>query len=803
MLAKLIRIAGHSDPFRSGAAHGGMRYRLTRRQRMAQFGISQPMLRLEDPALLMGEGQFVDDLMPEGLAHAYVLRSPYAHADVTSVDAAAARAMPGVLAVYTGADVSALGDIPTLAFPKMKEGTEYQHHGQQVLARGRVRYRGEPVAFVVAESRDQAHDAAEAIDVEYSALPVVTDAKACTLPGAPQIWDNAPGNVAFDFVLGDEQATNAGIANAAHVVKLDVINNRVVLNAIETRAALGRFEGGRMILHATTQMPHRLKEQLADTVFKLPREAVQVLVGDVGGGFGGKNGLYVENCMVLHAARDLGRPVKWIGDRDEAFLADTHGRDNVTTGELALDANGMPLAFRVRNYANLGAYNANGSAVSPTNMHMAPNAYRIPQVYVHVSGTFTNTMPTDAYRGAGRPEITYLIERLVDQAARDLGEDPSLYRARIALQPEVFPYTTPTGLTYESADFGALLDQAKERVDWDGFSERRGESEAQGLLRGIGMCLYIERCGGGPALSEAAKVDVQADGTVTVRIGSQSNGQAHWTSYAQIVHEWLGVDPEDVVLIQGDTDEVETGTGTGGSWSIPMGGGAIARAADKIIEKAKRIAAEKFEAAETDINFTDGVFSVTGTDLQMTLPDVAKLAEDPANLAEGEEPGLGGFDRFVPENHTFPYGVHIAEVEVDPDTGAFVLGAYTVVHDFGRALNPLLLEGQVHGGIAQGIGQALFERTVYDDEGQLLSGSYMDYHLPRATDFPNFDFVPVETPTVANPLGVKGCGEAGATGAPPAVINAMLDALSALGVEHIDMPTTPESIWRAIQAAEV
>jgi carbon-monoxide dehydrogenase large subunit len=768
---------------------------------MAQFGISQPLLRLEDPALLCGEGGFLDDLSFPNMAHAYLLRSPHAHAEITAVDTAAAKAMPGVLGIYTGVDVAALGDIPTLAFPPLVPDTEYHHHGQPVLARDRVRYTGESVAFVVAETREQARDAAEAIQVDYNLLPVIIDAKATTEPGAPQLWPDAPANRAFEFQLGDEAATDAGFAGATRVVRLDVINNRVLLNAVETRGSLGRFEDGRLILHATTQMPHRYKEQLADKVFKVPRDAVRVLVGDVGGGFGGKNGLYAENCMTLFAARDLGRPVKWVSDRDEAFLTDTAGRDNVTTGELALDATGEPLAFRVRTYANLGAYNANGSAVSPTNMHMAPNCYRIPQVYIRVTATFTNNSPVDAYRGAGRPEITYLIERLVDKAARELGEDPIAYRARIALQPEVFPYKTPTGLTYESADFGSLLEQAKTRVDWQGFSERRGESEAQGLLRGIGVCLYIERCGGGPALSEAATVDVQPDGVVTVRIGSQSNGQAHRTSYAQVVHEWLGVDPEDVVVIQGDTDEVETGTGTGGSWSIPMGGGAIARASDKIIEKAKRIAAQKFEAGESDIDFSDGVFSVIGTDLRLSLPEVSALAQDPANLPEGEEPGLGGFDRFVPENHTFPYGVHIGEVEIDPDTGAFALLNYTVVHDFGRALNPLLLEGQVHGGIAQGIGQALFERTVYDDDGQLLSGSYMDYHMPRASDFPDFDFLPVETPTVANPLGVKGCGEAGATGAPPAVVNAMLDALESLGVEDIDMPTTPESVWNAIQAA--
>lgn len=769
---------------------------------MAQFGISQPLLRLEDQDLLLGKGTFLDNLSFPGMAHGVAVRSPYAHAAVKGVDTEAAKAMPGVLAVYAPADVAHLGDIPTLAFPKMVEGTEHRHHGQPVLARGRVRYAGQCVAFVVAETLAQAHDAAEAVMVDYEPLPAVTDPKMAAEPDAPQLWDDVPANRSFEFELGDQAATGAGFDAAAHVVKLDVINNRVILSAMETRGALGRYEDGRMILHATTQMPHRLKEQLADKVFGVPRESVRVMVGDVGGGFGGKNGLYAENCLVLHAARDLGRPVKWVSDRGEAFLSDTGGRDNVTTGELALNQAGEPLAFRVRTYAGLGGYSANGAAVSPTNMHMAPNAYRIPNVYIRVTGTYTNTAPVDAYRGAGRPEITYLIERLVDRAARDMGEDPAAYRARIALMPDQFPYTTPTGLTYENADFGDLLEQAKERVDWNGFAERRGASEAQGLARGIGMCLYIERCGGGPALSEAAKVDVRADGTVEVRIGSQANGQAHRTSYAQVVNEWLGTDPEDVIVIQGDTDEVETGTGTGGSWSIPMGGGAIARASDKVIEKARRIAAQKFEAGESDIDFSDGVFSVVGTDLRMSLPEVAALAEDPANLPEGEEPGLGGFDRFVPENHTFPYGVHIAEVEVDPDTGAFKLEDYTVVHDFGRALNPLLLAGQVHGGIAQGIGQALYEHCAYGEDGQLLSGSYMDYHLPRASDFPDFDFVPVETPTVANPLGVKGCGEAGATGAPPAVINAMLDALEPLGVEHIDMPTTPEAVWRAIQTAK-
>lgn len=769
---------------------------------MVQFGLSQPVRRREDVRLLTGRGRFVDDLVAPDLVHAQVLRSPYAHAEILSIDTAAARATPGVLAVYTGSDVerAGIGDIPTLMIPQTRG--PFVRHGQPPLAKGRVRYVGEPVAFVVAETTASAKDAVERIEMEWNLLDAVVAADAATHSGAPQLWDDAPGNVSFVFELGDASATEAAFARAAEVVTLDVVNNRIILNAIETRGVLATLADGRIEVVATTQMPNRWKDQLVEHVLKTGPDDVRVLVHDVGGGFGGKNGLYPEGCMAAFAARDIRRPVKWVADRSEAFLADTHGRDNITRGELALDRDGNFLALRVRTFANLGAYNANGSATSPINVHMAPNCYRTPAVHIEVTATFTNTMPTDPYRGAGRPEITYLVERLVDAAARRLGRDPAELRRQNFIPPDAFPYRTPTGLTYESADFAKLLDEARRRVGWDDMARRRAQARDRGRLRGIGLCTYIERCGGGGGLAETARVAVDEAGKVTVYVGSQSNGQAHETAYSQIVSEWLGVPFEAIEIVQGDTDRVPTGLGTGGSWSIPMGGGAIAHAADKVIEKGRRVAAHLMEAAEADIEFREGSYRVAGTDLSVTLSAVARAAHDPAALPEGVEPGLDERHRFAPENYTFPYGAHICEVEVDPETGRVEIVAYTIVHDFGRTLNPLLLAGQVHGGVAQGIGQAAFERTVYADDGQLLTGSYMDYCLPRADDLPEFACHFFETPTGANPLGVKGCGEAGATGAPPAVVNAVLDALAPLGVEHVDMPVTPEAIWRSIRSTK-
>ena len=772
---------------------------------MGQFGISQPVRRREDPRLLRGEGRFVDDLTFPGMAHAFVLRSPHAHARIRGIDASAAKAAPGVLAVFTGADLEADGiaPIPCLTVPKVKPGTAFIPKHQPLLAADRARFVGDAVAFVVAETPEQARDAAELIAVDYDPLPAIVGAAAAARPGAPLVWDDAPGNVSFDWELGDAAAVEAAFAGAARIVTLDLVNNRIVQNAMETRGAVALCdpETGRLTLHTGTQMPHRVRTQLARDVFRSPPEQLRVVVQDVGGGFGGKNSLYQEQGMAVYAARRLKRPVKWIGQRSDAFISDFHGRDNITRGELALDAEGNFLAVRVTTFADLGAYTATGGTVSPTSVVMLPNAYRTPAVHVQVKGMFTNTVPTDAYRGAGRPEITYLMERLADAAARELGLDPAELRRRNCIPPDAFPYRTPTGLTYIHADFAPVMEQAMAQAGWREAAGRKAEARRRGRLYGLGMSNYIERCGGGGGLSEAGRIRFEPDGTVTVLSGSQSNGQGHETAFSQIVHEKLGVDFEKIRIIEGDTDAVATGLGTGGSWSVPMGGGALALAADRIVAKARHIAAHALEAAETDIEFRDGRFAVAGTDLAIGIEEVARLSLDPARLPAGLEPGLDEEERFTPENYTFPYGCHVCAVEVDPDTGRVEIVGYTAVHDFGRAINPLLLEGQVHGGVAQGIGQALLEHTVYSADGQLLSGSYMDYCLPRADDLPAFAFTPLESPSPSNPLGIKGCGEAGATGAPPAVINAIIDALAPLGVRHIDMPATPERVWSAIRAA--
>ncbi len=772
---------------------------------MGQFGISQPVRRREDPRLLRGEGLFVDDLTFPGMAHAYVLRSPHAHARIRAIDTSAAEAAPGVLAVYTGADVAAdgIGAIPCLTVPKVKPGTSFVPKHQPLLVADRARFVGDAVAFVVAETLNQARDAAELVEIDYEPLPAVAGAETAARPGAPLVWDDAPGNVSFDWETGDRAEVEAAFARATRIVTLDVVNNRVVQNAMETRGAVALYdpETGKLTLHTGTQMPHRMKTQLARDIFRVPPEQVRVVVHDVGGGFGGKNSLYQEQGMALYAARKLRRPVKWIGQRSDAFVSDFHGRDNVTRGELALDADGHFLAVRVTTYADLGAYTANGGTVSPTSVVMLPNAYRTAAVHVQVKGIFTNTVPTDAYRGAGRPEVTYLMERLVETAARELGMDPAELRRRNFIPPSAFPYTTPTGLTYIHADFEPGMEQAMAATGWREAAGRKAEARRRGRLYGIGMSNYIERCGGGGGLSESGRIRFEPDGTVTVLSGSQSNGQGHETAFSQIVHDKLGIDFEKIRVIEGDTDRIRTGLGTGGSWSVPMGGGALFLAGDRIIEKARRIAAHLLEAAEADLEFVDGRFAVAGTDLALSIEEVARASFDPTRLPEGTPPGLDAEERFTPENYTFPYGCHICEVEVDPETGGVEVLAYTAVHDFGRALNPLLLEGQVHGGVTQGIGQALMERTVYSAEGQLLSGSYMDYCLPRADDLPAFAFTPLESPSPSNPMDIKGCGEAGATGAPPAVINAIVDALAPLGVRHLDMPATPERVWAAIRAA--
>ena len=580
---------------------------------MGAFGVSQPVRRREDVRFLTGQGHFVDDEALPGLAHAAVLRSPHAHARITRLEVAQAQAVPGVLAVYTGSGLAAagVGEIPCLVAPQPKPGTQFFPHCQKALATDTVRFVGDCVAFVVAESLDAARDAVELIDVDYEVLPAVTGCRAAARPGGPLVWPDVPDNVAFQWECGDETTTEAAFAEAAHVVELEVVNNRIVLSAIETRGALGLYDAAedKLTLTTTTQMPNSVKDQLAGQVYDPSPGQVRVLVPDVGGGFGGKNSLYPEQVLVLHAARELARPVKWMGPRSDAFIGDFHGRDNVNRGELALDAEGRFLALRMTTYADLGAYTANRGTVSPINgVLVAINSYRIPAIYVAVNGVYTNTVPTDPYRGAGRPEVLYLVERLVDVAARDLGIDRIELRRRNYIPPEAFPYATPTGLSYDNAEFEKNMEEALRRVDWAGFEGRRAEAAKRGRLRGIGLANYIERCGGGGGLNENAVLSFSTDGELTIAIGTMSNGQGHETAYSQIVNERLGLPFEKIRLIQGDTDVVTTGTGTGGSWSIPMGGGAVCLAADVVVEKARRIAAHLLEAAEVDLQFEEGVF---------------------------------------------------------------------------------------------------------------------------------------------------------------------------------------------------
>lgn len=756
---------------------------------MARFGVSQAVTRREDERLLTGAGRFTDDHHLPGLAHAYLLRAPYAHARITQLDVSSARRAPGVLAVYTAADLAAagLGAIPCLSKPKPKAGTEFHERRQPLLVADTVRFIGDGVAFIVADTAEQARDAAELVEVDYDALAAVVAADLAARPDAVPVWDDVPDNVSFHWELGDAEAVNQAFTQAARVITLEVVNNRVIINPLENRAALGQYDPAtdKLTLVTNTQMPNTLRDQLAGGVLHLDPARLRVRVQDVGGGFGGRNSLYPEQALVLHAARELQRPVKWSGSRSEGFVSDFQGRDNVTRGELAVDATGRFLGLRVTTYANLGAYTASRGPLSPVNIAMASNTYRIPAISLNVKGVYTHTVPTDPYRGAGRPEIIYLVERLVDVAAFDLGIDRIALRRLNFIPTDAFPYATPTGLIYEYCDFAALLDDALTRARWADFPARRAEAAQRGKLRGIGLNSYIERCGGGGGLSEEATLRVETDGTVALYIGTQSNGQGHETAYSQILSERLGLEFERIRIVQGDTDQVAHGHGTGGSWSLPMGGGAVVQAADALIANARRLAAEQLEAADADLEFADGQFTVAGTDVRLSLAELAR-----------QSPGLSGAARYQPENYTFPFGCHVAEVEIDPETGAVTLVSYTAVHDFGVTLNPLLLAGQVHGGLAQGIGQALCEQTSYDEDGQLLSGSFIDYRLPRADDLPAFDFVARVTPNPHNPLGIKGCGEAGAAGSPPAVINAVA---AALGIRHIDMPATPLKVWTALQ----
>jgi carbon-monoxide dehydrogenase large subunit len=786
---------------------------------MSGQGIGASVPRREDRRFLLGKGRYTDDIELPGQAWAVFVRSPHAHAAIRSIDAAEALASPGVLAVLTGDDVAAdgLGGIPCGWLIKNKDGSSMVEPPHPALAQGRARHAGDPVAMVVAASRAEARDAAQKVAVDYEALPAVAHLPAAVAPGAPLVWDEAPGNVCFDWHLGDAAATDAAFAGAARVVAIDLTNNRIVPNAIEPRAANGWYDGAedRYTLYTTSQNPHLTRLLLGAFTLKVPEHRLRVVAPDVGGGFGSKIFHYAEELLVLWASRRVGRPVKWTAERSESFLSDAHGRDHATHAELALDARGRFLALRVATLANMGAYLSTFATVIPTYLHatLLSGPYAIPAIYAEVKAIFTHTVPVDAVRGAGRPEASYILERLVDKAARETGDDRVEIRRRNFIQPDQFPYQTPVALQYDTGDYEATLDLALAEIDYGGLAARKAASQARGRLRGFGLSTYIEACGIAPSavvgslgaragLYEAATVRVHPTGSVTVFTGSHSHGQGHETTFAQLVAEKLGVPLENVEIVHGDTDRIPFGMGTYGSRSAAVGGSAIVKAIDKIVDKGRKIAAHLLEASAADVEFADGKFRVAGTDREKTFGEIAFTAYVPHNYPIDEvEPGLEDAAFYDPKNFTFPAGCHAVEVEVDPETGVVEVVDVAIADDVGVVINPMIVDGQAHGGLAHGIGQALYEECVYDREGQLLSGSFMSYCMPRAADLPMFRVGNHVTACTHNPLGVKGVGEVGAIGVPPAVINAVLDALAPLGVTHIDMPATPEKVWRAIRAA--
>jgi carbon-monoxide dehydrogenase large subunit len=772
---------------------------------MAKFGLSQPVRRIEDPRLLKGGGRYTDDISTPGGLHGYLLRSPHAHARILSIDTAAATALPGVHAVLTGKEWmdEGLGPIPCTVPLKNRDGSPRAETPRYGLAVDRVRHVGDPVAFIVADSVLAARDAAEAIFVDYEVLPSVTELATATEPGQPQVWDAAPNNTCFDWAIGDKELTDSLFASAAHVTRLTVVNNRVVVNSLETRAASAEYDAasGKFTLYAGTQGSWLVKDLLAKVVFNLPPENFRVVTPDVGGGFGMKLYLYAEYALCCWAARKLGRPVKWTSERMEAFQSDTQGRANLTEGEIALDAQGKFLALRTRNLADMGGYLSTFAPAIPTGAgtKVLASVYGFQAIYANVLGVMTNTVPVDAYRGAGRPESNYLVERLIDAAARETGIDRIELRRRNMVPASAMPHKTPVGQNYDSGEFAQVLDQALAKASWDSFPARRAEAEARGLKRGIGMAYYLEATGGDA--SERAEMRFAEDGFVEVLVGTQSTGQGHETAYAMITSHELGIPVEKIRIVQGDSDQIPTGGGTGGARSLYSEGTALLATATTVIEKGKQAAGEALEASPTDIEFLAGRFAIAGTDRGIGILELAMTQR--ARAAKGEAATLlDAAEIAAIPAHTFPNGCHIAEVEVDPDTGHVAIARYIVVDDVGHALNPMIVRGQVHGGVVQGIGQAVMERTAYDPEsGQLLSASMNDYALPRAGDVPDIEVELVEIPCLTNPLGVKGAGEAGAVGSPPAVMNALVDALAPSGVTHLDMPATPEVVWKAIAAA--
>jgi aerobic carbon-monoxide dehydrogenase large subunit len=779
--------------------------------------IGKSVRRKEDARFLMGAGQYTDDVTMPRQAHAFFLRSPHAHARIGGIDTAKAKKAPGVVAIYTGADLEGVNGLPCGWLITSVDGTPMKEPPHHVLAKGKVRYVGDHVALVVAETLDQAKDAAELIEVDYEVLPAVVNPVDALKPGAPQIHDEAPGNKCYTWALGDKAAVDAAFAKAAHVTKIDIVNNRLIPNAIEPRAAVASYQRAEdaYTLYTTSQNPHVERLLMTAFVLGLPEHKVRVIAPDVGGGFGSKIYLYAEETAMVWATKRIGRPIKWVAERSESFLSDAHGRDHVTRAELALDKDGKFLALRVNTVAAMGAYLSTFASCIPTILYatLLAGQYTTPSIYCEVTAVFTNTAPVDAYRGAGRPEATYVVERIVHQAAAETGIPQDELRRRNFIR--TFPYQTPVALLYDTGGYDACLDEAMKIADVKGYPSRKADATKRGKLSGLGYASYIEACGIAPSnvagalgaragLFEAGEVRVHPTGSVTVFTGSHSHGQGHETTFAQVVASRLGIPVENVDVVHGDTGRVLFGMGTYGSRSLAVGGTAIVKALDKIVAKGKKIAAHLLEAAETDIEFKDGKFTVAGTDRSKTFGEIALTAYVPHNYPLDKlEPGLNETAFYDPTNFTFPAGTHICEVEIDPDTGVVRIVNFSACDDFGNIINPMIVEGQVHGGLTQGIGQALLEQCVYDkDTGQLLTGSLMDYALPRADDVPSFKVGTKVTPCTHNPLGAKGCGEAGAIGAPAALMNAVMDALAPVGVKHLDMPASPHRVWQAINAAK-
>lgn len=779
---------------------------------MVEQSIGKSVLRKEDLRFITGNGRYTGDIDLRGQTYGYFVRSPYAHAVVGEVDTSEARSMPGVVAILTGKQVAEdeLGGLPCGWMIHSKDGSEMKQPLHPVMAATKVNYVGEPVALVVADSFDEAKNAAEHVSVDYEELPAVVSTAAAQ--SGPDIYAEAPGNTCYQWELGEKAATDAAIEGAAHVTRYSLTNNRLIPNALEPRAAIADFNRGteELTLYTTSQNPHLARLILTAFVQIAPEHKLRIIAPDVGGGFGSKIFVYSEETALAWASMKLGVAIKWTAERSESFLADAHGRDHVSDAELAMDEEGNFLALRVKTTANMGAYLSTFASAVPTYLYgtLLAGQYKTPNIYVEVDSVFTNTAPVDAYRGAGRPEATFLVERIVDLAAKELGVDPAELRRKNMIQPADFPYQTPVALEYDIGDYEASLNKALEMADYAGFANRKADSVANGKLRGIGLSCYIEACGLAPSalagalgagvgLWESGEVRVNPTGSVTVLTGTHSHGQGHETTFAQLVASRFGISVDDVEVVHGDTGKMDFGLGTYGSRSLSVGGSALSVAADKVVEKGRKIAAHLLEGDVDNIDFEDGEFRLKESNRSKTFQEIAFAAYVPHDYPIEElEPGLAEKAFYDPVNFTYPAGTHICEVEIDPETGVTEITKFTAVDDFGTIINPMIVEGQVHGGVAQGIGQAMLEQCVYDESGQLQTGSFMDYCMPRADDLPNFTVGMTTTVCTHNPVGAKGCGEAGAIGSPPAIINAITDAV---GVRDISMPATPEKVWRAIQ----